>query len=107
MGRTNPPGGEYATTERGHSRLRTAGSGKGTGRTLTLEAAMAGVAVAAIAVFVIGVLIGAIATVAAAVRREDRALTDMEPDLLDRCARRLNGLGRRDPHVPPGGPLPH
>ena len=68
---------------------------------------MAGVVVAAIAVFLIGLLIGAIATVAVAVRREDRALTGMEPDLLDRCARRLNGLGRRDLHIPPGGPLPH
>ena len=73
---------------------------------------MAGVAVAAIVVFLIavfltGVLIGAIATVAVAVRREDRALTGMEPDLLDRCAGRLTGLGRRDLHIPPGGPLPH
>ena len=73
MGRTNLPGGKHAATERGHSRLRAAGSGKGTGRTLTLEAAMAGVAVAAIVVFLIGLLIGAIATVAVAVRREGRA----------------------------------
>ena len=68
---------------------------------------MAGVAVAAIVVFLIGLLIGAIATVAVAVRREGRARTGREPDLLDRCARRLNGLGRRDLHMPPGGPLPH
>ena len=87
--------------------MRAAGSGKRTGRTRTLEAAMAGVVVAAIAVFLSGVLIGAIVAVAVAVRREDRALTGMEPDLLDRCARRLIGLGRRDLHIPPGGPLPH
>jgi len=68
---------------------------------------MAGVVVAAIAVFLSGVLIGAIVAVAVAVRREDRALTGMEPDLLDRCARRLIGLGRGDLHIPPGGPLPH
>jgi protein-S-isoprenylcysteine O-methyltransferase Ste14 len=67
---------------------------------------MAGVVVAVIAVFLIGVLIGAVAAVAVAIRREDRVLTGQEPDRLDRYARRLNGLGRRDLHVP-GGPLPH
>lgn len=60
---------------------------------------MAGVVVAVtIALFLGGVVVGVIAVVAVAVRREDRAYTLVAdaPNLMSKSARRLNGLGRRD-----------
>jgi hypothetical protein len=64
-----------------------------------LEANMAGVVIAVtIALFLGGVVVGIIAVVALAVRREDRAcsLVGDAPNRMSRSARRLNGLGRRD-----------
>src|ERR1017187_6323921 len=63
------------------------------------EANMAGVVIAVtIALFLGGVVVGIIAVVALAVRREDRAYTLVgdAPNRMSRSARRLNGLGRRD-----------
>jgi hypothetical protein len=60
---------------------------------------MAGVVIAVtIALFFGGVVIGIIAVVALAVRREDRAYTLVgdAPNRMSRSARRLNGLGCRD-----------
>jgi hypothetical protein len=60
---------------------------------------MAGVVIAVtIALFLGGVVVGIIAVVALAVRREDRAYTLVgdAPNRMSRSARRLNGLGRRD-----------
>ncbi len=60
---------------------------------------MAGVVVAVtIALFLAGVVIGVIAMVALAVRREDRGYTlaGDAPDRLSRSTRWLNGVGRRD-----------
>jgi hypothetical protein len=60
---------------------------------------MAGVVVAiTVAVFLAGMLMGAIAVVAIAVRREDRrySLAVEAPDRLSRNTRRLIGVGRRD-----------
>lgn len=60
---------------------------------------MAGVvAIVAAAVFLGGIVIGIIAVVAVAVRREDRryTLAGEAPDRLSRNARRLTGVGRRD-----------
>jgi hypothetical protein len=64
-----------------------------------LEAIMAGVVVAmAVAVFLGGVVMGVIAVIAIAVRREDRrcTLAVEAPDRLSRNARRLTGVARRD-----------
>ena len=57
-----------------------------------------GVVAIAVAVFLGGVVLGVIAVVAIAVRREDRryTLAGDAPDLLSRNARRLTGVGRRD-----------
>jgi hypothetical protein len=57
---------------------------------------MAGFVVAIIALFLGGVVTGAIVVVALAVRREDRqySLIGEAPDRLSRGARRLNGVGR-------------
>jgi hypothetical protein len=63
------------------------------------EAIMAGVVVAVtIALFFGGVVVGIIAVVAVAVRREDRAYTLVgdAPNRMSQSARRLTGLGRRD-----------
>jgi hypothetical protein len=60
---------------------------------------MAGaVAVVAVAVFLGGIVIGIIAVVAVAVRREDRryTLAGEAPDRLSRNARRLTGVGQRN-----------
>jgi hypothetical protein len=60
---------------------------------------MAGVVIAmAVAVFIGGIVLGAIVVVAIAVRREDRryTLAGDAPDRLSRNARRLTGVGRRD-----------
>ena len=63
-----------------------------------LEAVMAGFVVVIIALFLGGVVTGAIILVSFAVRREDRqySLIGDAPDRLSRGARRLNGVGRRD-----------
>lgn len=57
-----------------------------------------GVVAIAIAVFLSGMVMGVIAVVAIAVRREDRRYTlPVEaPDRLARSARRLTGVRRRD-----------
>lgn len=71
---------------------------------------MAGVVfVMAIAVFVAGVLTGVMAALAVAVRRRDAMypLAGVASGRLGTYARRLNGLGRRDVNLPPGGPLSH
>lgn len=59
---------------------------------------MTSVVIAAAAVFVFGIVLGVIAVVAVAVRREDRryTLTVDAPDRLSRNTRRLTGLARRD-----------
>jgi hypothetical protein len=58
---------------------------------------MAGVVVA-VAVFLGGIVVGVIAVVAVAVRREDRCYTlaGEAPGRLARSTRRLTGLARRD-----------
>ena len=74
---------------------------------------MTGVVVAiAVAVFLGGMVIGVIAVVAIAVRREDRryTLAVAAPDRLSRNTRRLTGFGRRDLDVEflrPVGELVH
>jgi len=66
--------------------------------TEVLEAIMASVVVVAVAVFIAGLVMGVIAVVAIAVRREDRRYTLAvdAPDRLSRTTRRLTGVGRRD-----------
>jgi len=63
-----------------------------------LEAIMAGVVVVAVSVFIAGLVVGVIAVIAIAVRREDRRYTLAvdAPDRLSRTTRRLTGVGRRD-----------
>jgi hypothetical protein len=63
-----------------------------------LEAIMAGVVVVAVTVFIAGLVVGVIAVIAIAVRREDRRYTLAvdAPDRLSRTTRRLTGVGRRD-----------
>ncbi len=59
---------------------------------------MIGVVVAvAVALFLGGVVIGVIATIALAIRREDRRYTLIgeAPDRISRSARRLTGVGRK------------
>jgi hypothetical protein len=57
-----------------------------------------GVVAIAIAIFLSGMVMGVIAVVAIAVRREDRryTLAVEAPDRLSRNARRLTGVRRRD-----------
>jgi hypothetical protein len=59
---------------------------------------MASVVVVAVAVFVAGVVMGVIAVIAIAVRREDRhyTLAVDAPDRLSKTTRRLTGVGRRN-----------
>ena len=59
---------------------------------------MASVVVVAVTVFIAGVVMGVIAVVAIAVRREDRryTLAGDAPDRLSRTTRRLTGVGIRD-----------
>jgi hypothetical protein len=67
--------------------------------TEVVEAIMAGVVVAsAVSVFFGGLVVGVIAVIAIAVRREDRrySLAGDAPDRLSRNTRRLIGVGRRD-----------
>jgi hypothetical protein len=73
---------------------------------------MAGVVVVAIAVFIAGAVLGVIAVVAIAVRREDRRYTLAvdAPDRLSSSTRRLTGVGRRDldaEFLRPAGQLIH
>ena len=73
---------------------------------------MAGVVVVAVPVFIAGVVMGIIAVVAIAVRREDRRYTLAvdAPDRLSRTTRRLTGVGRRDldaEFIRPVGQLVH
>jgi len=59
---------------------------------------MAGVVViVTIALFLGGMVVGVMAAIALAVRREDRAYTLVgeAPNRMSRSARRLNGVGRR------------
>ena len=67
--------------------------------TEVLEAIMAGVVIAsAVSVFLGGLVMGVIAVIAIAVRREDRhyTLAVEAPDRLSRNTRRLTGVRRRD-----------
>jgi hypothetical protein len=59
---------------------------------------MASVVVVAVAVFIAGLVMGVVAVVAIAVRREDRryTLAGDAPDLMSKTTRRLTGVGRRD-----------
>ena len=80
--------------------------------TEVLEAIMAGVVVVAVAVFIAGVIMGVVAVVAIAVRREDRRYTLAvdAPDRLSSTTRRLTGVGRRDldaDYLRPAGQLVH
>jgi hypothetical protein len=73
---------------------------------------MASVVVVAVAVFIAGVVMGVIAVIAIAVRREDRryTLAGDAPDRLSRTSRRLTGVGRRDldaEFLRPAGQLVH
>jgi hypothetical protein len=63
-----------------------------------MDRIMVAVAIGMILVFSTGVMAGIIATVAKAIRREDRlrSLTRQPPDAAARGARRLNGDGLRD-----------
>lgn len=58
---------------------------------------MAGIVTVTVALFLGGVVVGVIAVVALAVRREDRrySLVREAPGRMSRSARRLNGVGRR------------
>jgi hypothetical protein len=101
--------GESSSPGRGHRGrdLRTELRG-----TKVLEAIMAGVVIVAIAVFIAGAVIGVVAVVAIAVRREDRryTLTVDAPDRLSRTTRRLTGVGRRNvdaEYLQPVGQLVH
>ena len=59
---------------------------------------MASVVVVAITVFVAGLVMGVVAVVAIAVRREDRhyTLAVDAPDRMSKTTRRLTGVRRRD-----------
>ena len=63
-----------------------------------MDRLMVAAAIGMALVFGTGVLVGIIAMVALAIRREDKlgTLTRQPPDVLARGARRLNGLGLRD-----------
>jgi hypothetical protein len=73
---------------------------------------MASVVIVAVAVFIAGMVMGVIAVIAIAVRREDRRYTLAvdAPDRLSRSTRRLTGFGRRDldaEFLRPAGQLVH
>jgi hypothetical protein len=73
---------------------------------------MASVVVVAVAVFIAGLVMGVVAVVAIAVRREDRryTLAGDAPDLMSKTTRRLTGVGRRDldaEYLRPAGQLVH
>jgi hypothetical protein len=80
--------------------------------TKVLEAIMASLVVVAVAVFIAGLVMGVVAVIAIAVRREDRRYTLAvdAPDRLSRTTRRLTGVGRRDldaEYLRPLGQLVH
>ena len=73
---------------------------------------MASVVIVAVAVFIAGMVMGVIAVIAIAVRREDRryTLAGDAPDRFSRTTRRLTGVGRRDldaEFLRPAGDLVH
>jgi hypothetical protein len=73
---------------------------------------MASVVVVAVSVFIAGAVIGVIAVIAIAVRREDRRYTLAvdAPDRMSKTTRRLTGVGRRDldaEFLRPAGQLVH
>jgi len=71
---------------------------------------MAGaVVVMGVVVFLAGMLVGVIAALAMGIGRADHRypLTGEASGRLGTITRRLNGLGHRDLHIPPGGPLSH
>ena len=73
---------------------------------------MASVVVVAVSVFIAGAVIGVIAVIAIAVRREDRRYTLAvdAPDRMSKTTRRLTGVGRRDldaEYLRPAGQLVH
>ena len=77
-----------------------------------LEAIMASVVVVAITVFIAGLVMGVVAVIAIAVRREDRRYTLAvdAPDRMSKTTRRLTGVGRRDldaEFLRPAGQLVH
>jgi hypothetical protein len=101
--------GESSSPDRGHRERDLRKELRGTE---VREAIMAGVVVVAIAVFVAGLVMGVIAVIAIAVRREDRrsTLAFDAPDRLSRTSRRLTGVGRRDldaEYLRPVGQLVH
>ena len=63
-----------------------------------MDRAVIAVAIGMGLVFGTGVIVGVIAMVAVAIRREDKrgSLTQQAPDVLARGARRLNGVGLRN-----------
>jgi hypothetical protein len=63
-----------------------------------MDRIMVAVAVGMGLVFGTGVMVGVIAMVAMAIRREDKrgSLTEAPPDVLARGARRMNGVGLRN-----------
>jgi hypothetical protein len=63
-----------------------------------MDRIMVAVAIGMGLVFGTGVMVGVIAMVAMAIRREDKrgSLTQQPPDVLARGARRLNGVGLRN-----------
>ena len=67
-----------------------------------MDRIMISVAIGAILVFGTGIVVGIIAMVAMAVRREDKrhTLTGEPPDAMARGARRLAGVGLRDIYAP-------
>ena len=73
---------------------------------------MASVVVVSVSVFIAGAVIGVIAVIAIAVRREDRRYTLAvdAPDRMSKTTRRLTGVGRRDldaEFLRPAGQLVH
>jgi len=73
---------------------------------------MASVVVVAITVFIAGLVMGVVAVIAIAVRREDRRYTLAvdAPDRMSKTTRRLTGVGRRDldaEFLRPAGQLVH
>jgi hypothetical protein len=101
--------GEISSPGRGRRERDPWGERRGT---RVLEAIMAGVVVVAIAVFIAGVVMGAIVVIAVAVHREDRRCTLAvdAPDRMSRTTRRLTGVGCRDldaEFLRPAGQLVH
>ena len=70
----------------------------GRGAEADVDRIMVAVAIGMALVFGTGILVGVIAMVSMAIRREDKrgSLTGEAPGVLARGARRLNGVGLRD-----------